>query len=212
MIRLAIVVEGRTEEEFVKKVLVDYLRDRGVEPTPILVGVGRSGPRGGNVSTQQLVLDMVKLFDSFSAVSSLVDFYGFHSKKSMSIDELEQKLGDRLKSQLATRWREDKVLPYVQQHEFEGLLFSNVDAFSDSINASPNAVDRLRQIRSRFPTPEDINDGANTAPSKRIKQEIPRYQKVQHGPLVAQTTGIDRMLAECPRFADWVGKLESLAK
>ena len=212
MTRLAIVVEGRTEEEFVKEILVDYLRDRGVEPTPILVGVGRSGPRGGNVSTQQLVRDMVRLFDSFGAVSSLVDFYGFRGKKSMSIDELEQKLGDRLRSQLAARWREDKVLPYVQQHEFEGLLFSHVDAFADSINVPADAVDRLRQIRSRFSTPEDINDGANTAPSKRIKQEIPRYQKVQDGPLVAQTTGIDRMLAECPRFRSWITRLESIGE
>ena len=64
----------------------------------------------------------------------------------------------------------------------------------------------------RFSTPEDINDGANTAPSKRIKQEIPRYQKVQDGPLVAQTTGIDRMLAECPRFRSWITRLESLGE
>ncbi len=210
MIRLAIVVEGRSEEEFIKKVLVEYLRDRGIEPAPILVGVGRSGAKGGNVSVSRLVSDMVKLFYHFDAVSSLVDFYGFRGKKSMSIDKLEQEMRNTLKGQLVVRWRADKVLPYVQRHEFEGLLFSNVDAFASSINAPANAVDGLRRIRSRFPTPEDINDNANTAPSKRIKQQIPGYQKVQHGPLVAQATGIDRMLAECPRFRNWVQTLESL--
>ena len=210
MIRLAIVVEGRTEEEFVKTVLADYLGDRGVEPSPILLGVGRSGPRGGNVSIPRLVSDMAKLSYSFDAVSSLVDFYGFRGKKSMSVEELEQEIGKRLKRRLATLWREDRALPYVQKHEFEGLLFSDVGAFSVSINATAGVVDRLRQIRSDFPTPEDINDNAHTAPSKRIKQQIQGYQKVQHGPLIAQATGIDRMLAECPRFCNWVQTLESL--
>lgn len=212
MIRLAIVVEGRTEEEFVKTVLVDYLRDRGVEPTPILVGVGRSGFRGGNVSIPRLVRDMEKLFYSFDAVSSLVDFYGFRGGESMSIEELEQKIGNTLKDRLALRWREEKVLPYLQRHEFEGLLFTDVDAFASSINATADAVDRLRQIRSGFPTPEGINDNANTAPSNRIKQQIPGYQKVRDGSLVAQATSINRMLAECPRFRNWVQTLESLAQ
>ena len=34
MIRLAILVEGQTEEEFVKSVLADHLRGSGLEPTP----------------------------------------------------------------------------------------------------------------------------------------------------------------------------------
>ena len=123
---------------------------------------------------------MVKLSYSFDAVSSLVDFYGFRGKKSMSVEELEQEIGKRLKRRLTTLWREGRALPYVQKHEFEGLLFSDVGAFSVSINASAGVVDRLRKIRSDFPTPEDINDTAHTAPSKRIKQQI---QGFQHGPL-----------------------------
>jgi len=153
---------------------------------------------------------MANLSYSFDAVSSLVDFYGFRGKKSMSIEELERAVGNMLQSQLGANWPEQKVLPYVQQHEFEGLLFSHVDAFSDSINAPPRALERLRQIRSGFATPEDINDNENTAPSKRIKQQIPGYHKVQHGFLVAQTTGIDRMVAECPRFRNWVRTLETI--
>ena len=42
MIRLAIVVEGETEEDFVKRVLADHLRTRMVEPCPILPH-GRGG-------------------------------------------------------------------------------------------------------------------------------------------------------------------------
>lgn len=210
MIRLAIVAEGRTEEEFIKTVIADYLRSRGVEPTPILVGAGRSGPKGGNVSIKRLVGDMVNLSYSFDAVSSLVDFYGFRGKGEKSSEELEREIGNALKDRLASNWREDRVLPYVQRHEFEGLLFSDVDAFSSAVNATADAVDGLRQVRSEFRTPEDINDSASTAPSKRIKQQIPGYQKARDGSLVARATGMDRMLDECPRFHDWVRALESL--
>jgi len=89
-------------------------------------------------------------------------------------------------------------------------LFSDVDAFSSAVNATADAVDGLRQVRCEFRTPEDINDNASTAPSKRIKQQIPGYRKARDGSLVARATGMDRMLAECPRFRDWVRALESL--
>ncbi len=49
MIRLAISVEGRTEEEFVKNLLVGHLKNREVEAQPILLG-----PHGGGVTVQRL--------------------------------------------------------------------------------------------------------------------------------------------------------------
>ena len=210
--RIAISVEGQTEEEFIRKVLAVHLRERGVDPTPIVLGAGRRGPQGGNVSTQRLAGDMARLFPNFDAVSSLVDFYGFRGKGEKSSEELEREIGNALKDRLASNWREDRVLPYVQRHEFEGLLFSDVDAFARSINATADAVDGLRRVRCEFSTPEDINDNASTAPSKRIKRQIPGYQKVRDGTLVAQATGMDRLLAECPRFRAWVRALESLGK
>ena len=47
MTRLAISVEGQSEAEFVKQVLADHLRGRGVEPTPILLGRARGTFGGG---------------------------------------------------------------------------------------------------------------------------------------------------------------------
>ena len=57
MIRLAISVEGQTEEEFVKDFLADHLRESGVEPTPILLGRARGRSGGGNVSAERLVVE-----------------------------------------------------------------------------------------------------------------------------------------------------------
>ena len=206
MTRLAISVEGPTEEEFVKQFLTDHLREKRVEPTPILFGSARGRSAGGNVSEEQLALEMKRLSNSFDAVTSLVDFYGFCRKGDRTVDELEE----ALRQQLGHLWHPQKVFPYIQQHEFEGLLFSDVSVFASLVDAPAGSVEALRSIRSQFKTPEDINDNKDTAPSKRIEKVIPRYKKTVDGPLLAIETGLAKIRAECPRFNGWVTKLESL--
>ena len=215
MIRLAVSVEGRTEEEFVKTMLADHLRGHGVEPIPILIGRARGGSGGGNVSVERLVPEMRDLFWSFDAVTSLVDFYGFRGREDReTADELEERLGEALRG-VVRGWDSRRVIPYIQQYEFESLLFSDVDAFavlSDvSSDTSNEAVRTLRHVRSQFPSPEDINDDWATAPSRRIAGAMPEYRKVVHGPLVAGETGLDAIRRECRRFNAWMERLETLA-
>lgn len=202
MIRVAIVVEGQTEEEFVKICLAKHPRLKEVEPTPISLQ--------GNVSADRLAQDMTRLLPSFDGVTSFVDFYRFRKKGDKTIDELQDELTRRIKDMLGDRLRLDKVFPYVQKYEFEGLLFSDVDAFGKVIDLPAGSVEKLREIREAFPTPEDINDDPRTAPSKRISKIIPRYRKVNHGPLIADHTGLAAIRAQCPRFNNWVARLESL--
>ena len=76
---------------------------------------------------------------------------------------------------------------------------------------SNEAVRTLRHVRSRFSSPEDINDNWDTAPSRRIARAMPRYRKVVHGPLVAGETGLDAIRRECRRFNAWMERLETLA-
>ncbi|MYJ97054.1 MAG: DUF4276 family protein, partial [Proteobacteria bacterium] len=90
--RLAVSVEGQTEEEFVKNVLAEHLRGRQVEATPILVGRVRGRTGGGNVSVHRLASDMAMLFRGFDFVTSLVDFYGFVGKDDSSPDQLEVRI------------------------------------------------------------------------------------------------------------------------
>lgn len=194
MIRLAISVEGPTEEEFVKNVLADHLRSKGVEPQPILLN--------GNVTVERLASDIARLIWSFNRVTSLVDFYGFRDKNTATPEQLEQRILERVARKINRSWDRSRVIPYVQQYEFEGLLFSNVDAFADAIDASEESAEELRSIREKFPTPEDINDNSETAPSKRIEKIIRQYEKVVDGPLIAIEIGLDAIRAECPRFSD----------
>ncbi len=206
MIRLAISVEGKTEEEFVKKSLTPHLRRSNVYATPVLIGRARGRAKsGGNVTIDRLAKEMRHLRRSFDAVTSLVDFYGFRDKSRRLPNDLVRVIRNRIGQS-----DERSVFPYVQLHEFEGLLFSNVQAFR---RISPgSSIKELRSIRSKFGTPEDINDHPETTPSKRIKSLIPHYQKTLHGPLIALEIGLDTIRSECPRFDAWLGWLEALGE
>ena len=205
MIRLAISVEGQTEEEFVKQMLADHLWSKDITVQPVLLG------GGGDVTVERLARDMANLLPSFDCVTSLVDFYGFRDKGRATVDELEKIIDEKVNDNIRRSWDQSRVFSYVQQHEFEGLLFSDVRAFAGLIDVPDGAVDALREIRSQFSTPEDINDSSDTAPSKRIAALIPRYQKVVDGSVLAAEIGLDAIRAECPRFNDWLTRLESLS-
>ena len=206
MIRLAIVVEGETEEEFVNRVLAEHLRARGVEPCPIF-----PDGKGGNISVDRLAPTMVKLTRSFGFVTSLVDFYGFKGKGRATPDELERRIDRAVRRRIRRSWDESRVFAYVQKYEFESLLFSNASCFGTVIDNIPGStLTTLLEIRSRFATPEDINDSAETAPSKRIARLIPHYNKRVHDPDVAMETGLDIIRKECVRFNEWLTRLESL--
>ena len=69
----------------------------------------------------------------------------------------------------------------------------------------------MRPEIHEFTTPEDINNSRETAPSKRIMHIFPEgtYSKTEHGPLIAESIGIDAIRAKCPAFNEWVSKLEA---
>ena len=176
MIRLAIVVEGRTERQFVRQVLISHLARRGVLAAPMLVGA--STQAGGDVTVDRLTSRMTQMSYHFDAVTTLVDFYGFRRRPTDDVNELERLIDEAYARAPHRRLRDDRVFAYVQLHEFEALLFSDVRALGRAAAASPDAERELAEVRDHFASPEDINDRSDTAPSKRIANAIPGYGKV----------------------------------
>ena len=208
MIRLAISVEGPTEREFVGHELKEHLRTKDVDATPIL-----PNGKGGNIRVDRLASAMAELVSSYDYVTSLVDFYGFRDKGSDAPDVLEQRVEAEVRRRIGRAWDESRMFAYVQRHEFEALLFSDVTKFGAVFGDLPdNTLAELAQIRSRFNTPEDINDSSTTAPSKRIGRLIRGYRKRVHGPALASAIGLGVIRNECPRFNDWLTRLESLGR
>lgn len=209
--RLAITVEGITERAFVEALLIEHLRRLGVEAVPILIGRGEGeGVGGGSVSVKRLVAEMTHLLRSFDAVTCLVDFYGFQKKGDATVGELEDRIRESVSKHARSARRARSVFPYIQRHEFEALLFSDVSCFGELASAPEGAVESLRRVRAGFATPEDIDDGRETAPSKRILAVLPRYRKIDDGRELALRIGLPAMRAECPRFDRWVRRLEAL--
>ena len=162
MIRLAITVEGETEEDFVNQVLAPLLYTFEVYPTPKLVGTARrSRGGGGNVSIERVAADLASNYYDFDFVTSLVDFYGFKDKGTRTVEQLEQDITQEVSRKMRRNWDERKVISYVQRHEFEGLLFSEVNAFGNVPGADTLALEQLESIRDQFHSPEDM-DGLTT--------------------------------------------------
>jgi len=57
-----------------------------------------------------------------------------------------------------------------------------------------------------------IDDGAATAPSKRILQAIPQYDKAAVGTLLALEVGLEAIRGKCSHFNEWLTRLETLSR
>jgi hypothetical protein len=102
-----------------------------------------------------------------------------------------------------------RFLPYIVIHEFEGLLFSDCQMLAAAIGR-PDLGPRFQAIRDKFPNPEEINDSPTTAPSKRVLDILPSYQKPIMGTLAAIGIGLQTIRTQCPHFGEWLDRLESL--
>lgn len=222
MIRVRIICEGQTEEEFVNNMLADHLHKYGVHPIPIVVR--KSGHRGGDVRYQRIFVNVRNslLQERKCYCSTLIDYYGlpidFPGKRESETKTVLSEIADTFNASLENALRNDigenslqRFIPYVQMHEFEALLFSDPERFANGINRPDLQID-FGKIRRSFVTPEHIDDSPHTAPSKRIIELYPGYerQKPLFGVLAALEIGLPKIRQECRLFDAWLAKLETL--
>jgi len=210
---LYILGEGPTEEQFVNEVLGRYFYDQKIYDVRCILMETSPGYKGGAVSYQRYKRNAENLLkrESDVIVTSLIDF--FRLKSDFPRFDEAQKIADKmqrvslLENAVAEDINHQRFVPYIQLHEFEGLLFSSNDGF-DYIPDIPieNRV-KLKNAVNEYENPEQLNDGALTAPSKRLESLIPGYQKTFHGPLIADTVTIVTMLKRCERFRNWIENL-----
>lgn len=212
MKRVLALVEGQTEERFVKDNLNPALEPKGLflQPTIITTKVVKEGPnfKGGINSYIAIKKDLQKLCGDSSAltVTTMFDFYGLpRDFPHWSSDGSGHKKVKAAELAFAKDINSQKFLPYLQLHEFEGLLFSVPEIISDTLDRT--ARDQLIKIRNAFTTPEEINEGAETHPSKRLLKIFPGYRKPLYGSIIASRIGIETIRNNCPHFDEWVSKL-----
>lgn len=211
MIRVCIICEGPTEVEFVNRCLEPYLRPCGISAYGTLLSARSGRHRGGRVTVDRLASKISLHYGEADRVTTLVDFYGFQDQGGRGRAQLEADIAAAAQA-ITTGYDPRFVLPYVQMHEFEGLLFTNPSDFEWAEDGwSEEVKNALLAVAQAFSNPEDINDSPETAPSKRILSIFPAgtYSKPEHGPLIAEATGMDAIRAKCPAFNEWIGKLQA---
>lgn len=214
MKRAYLLVEGQTEETFVRELLVPHYARMDIYLTAIIASTSPSH-KGGVVSYAKVRPQIERLCkqDADAVISTMFDLYAlpgdFPGKNGA--EWARQKNGAEKAALIERDMARDiglrNFIPYIQVHEFEALLFVEPQRFADW--AEPLAVDTLTKARTST-APEDINDDPRTAPSKRILAAMPAYQKPVHGPLIAGDIGLDAMRAACPHFAQWLAQLDVL--
>lgn len=217
MHRLYLLVEGQTEETFVRELLTPHYARIGLFITPIIVSTSL-GYKGGVTSYGKVKPQISRLCkqDRHANVSTLFDLYALPENfPGKTTDDYpaqgtgEQK-ADFLETRLAEDINEANFIPYLMVHEFEALLFVKPEKFGDWTD-SQAVVDSLIAIAQAHETPEHINDSPQTAPSKRIARLMPAYEKTFHGPLIAAEIGLDALRLACPHFNNWLLRLEQLS-
>lgn len=218
--RLVITVEGPTEREFVKQVLVGHLAKFEIEVVArVLVSNRKQNMRGGLTTYARLRDDLTRRLkeDRRPEVrfTTMIDLYGLpgdfpgwsrargrkHPVERVTLleDAFAGDIGDL------------RFIPYIQLHEFEALLFCDLRELERRIDGSAQGIEKLR-TEVRGLAPEEIDDGEPTAPSKRIIKHVRQYEKSKPrvGAPAAAAIPLPLLRSMCPHFDAWIGWLEHL--
>ena len=223
MKRILVLVEGQTEEHFVKELLVPNFSYAPYKiyfyPTIITTKTVKNKPdfKGGINSYEKVKSNLLKLFNDTSAkiITTMIDYYklptDFPGYKDMPNADFYGKV-----SYLEEKFKEDinntRFVPYIQVHEFEAYLFSSSEGFNKVfLNKNKNKeLEKVNNIINQFNNPEAINEGSETAPSKRLSHIFKEYKKTLHGISIAKHLGLETIRKSCSHFNNWLKILESI--
>ncbi len=223
MVRLNFIVEGQTEETFVNNVLTRHLSSSQVYANARRVETGRRGNqrfRGGMTNYRKARSDIARWLrqdnNADARFTTMFDLYAL-PKDFPSYDEAicESDPYQRA-SILETAMKNDigdtRFIPYIQLYEFEALLLADPQKLEVEFQEYIREINQLTESVAAFSSPEHVNCGRTTAPSKRIIDAIPAYErrKSSSGPIVAQSIGLPTLRTKCQHFGQWLAKLETL--
>lgn len=212
MKRIVFIVEGDTEISFIQKCVIPYLYNRGfVNPMNAqkIVTNRRLNRKGGNVGFEYLKNEICRVAASGNVlITTFLDFFRLptdfpeFSIDSHTIPNIEKAIKEKMASVLDV----SILLPYIQRHEIEALMFSGMEGVEIVVD-DEDILKTLQSIIEQYPNPEDINSGRETAPSKRLLNLFP-YEKTADGEMILEALSIDLIRDKCPRFNEWMMKLE----
>jgi hypothetical protein len=220
-VEVVIIVEGPTEQNFVKILLKPYMLDRGVNLTPIILD--KPGEKGGEVyfarAKNDIEMHLKQRSNTF--VTLMVDFYGIKAdwpgyndarKSSWHTHTQRAKImNDTTLAAVVSLFPalkpQERFIPYISMHEIEALYFSDPAALATQLGVKQKLVDA---ILHECGEPESVNNSNTTAPSKRLEKLSDKFKKTATGIAIAKEIGIAKMRDKCPLFNEWLDTLENL--
>lgn len=221
---LHILCEGQTEERFVKEVLSPYLQQFNIYPKPIILLTSKKkNARGGMLNYAQAKRDLTILQkqnkdnnSEHHMFTTMFDFYALPDdfpgfKESSHYSDIRKRISF-IEMEFAKDMGLDAFIPYIQLHEFEALLFVDINRLKTEYPLSSDRIRKLKEETDIYGDPELINDSPATAPSKRIIKALEQnynYNKVRSGAAVTSAIGIEALLKFCQHFKEWIERVKS---
>lgn len=224
MVRVLALVEGPTERNFGQRVLAPHLGSLGIAYCPRVRG--KPGHKGGVGPWDRARRELSALIrqEPSSVVTTMFDLYALPidwpgrqdamqsgMKSHAAAAFIEKKIAESVLAEFRSAGFKLRFVPYLSLHEFESLLFSD-PAVLASVTHGAGHLAAFQAILEQCGECELINDGPETAPSKRILQAAPGYTKTVDGITVAQRIGLPTIRSRCPHFGEWIDRLEQFGE
>jgi hypothetical protein len=215
--RLHILCEGQTEETVAREVISPYFQQAHILVTSSIHKTKRpaGGPsHKGGLSTWGKIASEVHLLlrdSSITVLTTLFDYYGLPCDVPGMATRPTGSPYDRVihvEMAMAKAIGDPRFVPHLVLHEIEAWVLVGHDALGQLTGDSALAR-AAKAIVSNARGAELVNDGTDTAPSKRILGIYPRYRKTSDGPLVISDIGIDTIRKACPHADNWFSAVDA---
>lgn len=218
--RLYITAEGQSERKVAEELLAPHLTHFNIDVRARVVITNRKlGKRGGMLDYQKIREDITRLLKEDpkdeARFTTMIDLYALPSEfpgwTEARMLSQPQKRVTALETALAKDIGSNRFVPYIQLHELETLLYCDLSQIERRIAGSHQGIQTLSKEVMHL-EPEEINEGVNTSPSKRIIHHIPVYErsKTRVGAAAIAAIGLPNLRAKCPHFDEWIRRLELL--
>jgi hypothetical protein len=112
------------EREFVSRVLKLHLSEHQVFATPIVLG--------GPPNLDRVKQELKRLLPSFDRVTTFYDYYGFNRRAGLNWEQRRYAIHE-----FAPESERFRIIPYVQLHEFEALVFAEPTLVAGELGDTP---------------------------------------------------------------------------
>lgn len=215
-ITVRVLCEGPTESNFVTQVLMPHFRSLHIYLRAEPLRKGHYGVVSWDKLRNAIKADIGRS-KSNEYVTTMIDLYeiGKYPGVEMQSCDTPYERAKRIEDQMLEQLPNPQFIPYVQVHEFEALVLVDCSLLQSQFPDNDITHEYKKLIASIGNNePEMVNDGIETAPSKRIIKIIPEYKNIKStaGPAITAQIGISRLREKCPHFDDWITRLEALSK